>query len=69
MYGDNSANMPIGFAMALAHDKKAFYTFLNMSDNEQDELIKRANKSKNIVEMQRLVNEININKEKNREIT
>ncbi|MBQ8163650.1 MAG: hypothetical protein IJZ93_04720 [Clostridia bacterium] len=64
MYGDNSANMPIGFAMALAHDKAAFYKFLNMSDSEQDALIEKANNSKNIVEMQRLVSSLSINNEK-----
>lgn len=55
MYGDNSAKMPIGLAMAFSHDKRAFYNFLNMSDSEQDAIMEKASKSKSIVEIQRMV--------------
>ena len=55
MYGDNSSKMPITLAMAFSHDKKAFYNFLNMSDNEQDEIIERAERSKSILEIQGIV--------------
>ena len=44
MYIEHSTGdgMPVGFAMALSADIEAFYTFLSLSDREQDRIISDA---------------------------
>lgn len=51
---------PIGFSMALAHNVNAFKTFLSLSDNEQDEIVKKAREAKGCRDMQLLVNNIGL---------
>jgi hypothetical protein len=64
MYGDSSSKMPITLAMAFSSDRVAFYNFLNMSNSEQDEIISRAERSKSIIEIQKIVSSLS---KKNRE--
>ena len=58
MFGDNTSRMPIGFAMEMAHNKKAFSVFLRSSNEKQNEIIEKAREIKNIREMNRFVNSI-----------
>ena len=48
---DNELNMPIKFQMALAHDKRALCAFMNMQENEQNEIINKASKIETIREL------------------
>lgn len=56
MESDNK--MPLTFQMALAHNGKSMSTFLKMSNEKQDEIIKEATKLKTVREMQNFVDSI-----------
>ena len=51
--------MPITFQMALAHNIPSMKSFLRMTNEEQDEIIKKAKNVKNMREMNTFVNNIN----------
>ncbi len=55
MYGKASSELPLGFAMALAHNTKSFNAFLAMDDKRQDEIIEQARHVQTKREMQQLV--------------
>ena len=64
--GNFEGGFPIGFSMALAHNVSAFKVFLSLSDNEQNEIIKKARETKTLREMHLLVNGLNLyNSKKN----
>lgn len=56
MESDNK--MPLTFQMALAHNTQSMSTFLKMSNEKQDEIIKEATKLKTVREMQNFVDSI-----------
>ena len=58
MNNNHSSGMPIGFAMALAHNTKAMYAFLKLDDEKQDSIINKAKETKTMREMQQLVDNI-----------
>ena len=58
MYGNESYNLPIGLAMSLSSNPKAFNAFLNMSNSEQDEIICKAREAKGVRELQKMVDGI-----------
>ena len=58
MYGKSTPELPLGFSMALAHNPKAFNTFLALDDKRQDEIIEQAKNTKTKREMQILVDNI-----------
>lgn len=58
MSGDNIPKIPVSFQMALAHNVPAMQAFLAMGNREQDELIKKAEKTRTQREIQKLVNNI-----------
>ncbi len=58
MYGKISSELPLGFAMALAHNTSSFNAFLAMDDKQQDEIIEKAKHTKTKREMQMLVDNI-----------
>lgn len=60
MYGNSSPKLPLGFAMALAHNKSSFDAFLALDDERQDEIIERARQTKTKREMQMLVDNIKL---------
>ncbi|MGM9645351.1 MAG: hypothetical protein ACI3XS_01485 [Eubacteriales bacterium] len=61
MYGDDSYNMPLGFAMALAGNPRAMNAFMKMEDEKQDQIIEQAKSTKTKREMQQLVDRLVIN--------
>ena len=58
MFGRESSNMPISFAMEMSRNQKAFSAFLKQSEGEQDEIIERARGIKTVREMHAFVNSI-----------
>ena len=58
MYGNGSYNLPIGLAMSLSSNPEAFTIFLNMSNEEQDNLIGKARETKTVREMQQMVDSL-----------
>ena len=55
---DNVPEIPLGLQMALAHNVPAMQAFLNLADSQQDELIKKAQRTKTQREIQKLVDDI-----------
>ena len=62
MYEKGLPELPLGFAMALAHNVSSFNAFLSLDDKKQDEIIEKAKQAKTKREMQILVDNILINK-------
>ena len=58
MNGDNIPKIPLGLQMALAHNVPAMQAFLDLADSQQDELIKKAQRTKTQREIQKLVDDI-----------
>ena len=58
MYGDNSYDMPLGFAMALASNPRAMNVFMKMGNEKQDRVIEQAKSTKTKREMQQLVDHL-----------
>lgn len=58
MYGDNSYDMPLGFAMALASNPRAMNVFMKMENEKQDRVIEQAKSTKTKREMQQLVDHL-----------
>ena len=58
MYGDNSYDMPLGFAMALASNPRAMNVFMKMENEKQDKVIEQAKSTKTKREMQQLVDHL-----------
>lgn len=58
MNGDNIPKIPLGLQMALAHNVPAMQAFLDLADSQQDELIKKAERTKTQREIQKLVDDI-----------
>lgn len=50
--------LPAGLAMAFAHDTNALVRFTNLSNQQQDEIIRRAKNVKSRDEMRRLVSSL-----------
>lgn len=55
MYGQESSQMPIRFAMSISKNAPALSAFLQMTNKEQDEVIKRASKIHNQRKMEQFV--------------
>ena len=58
MYGDNSSKMPLGLAMSLSSNPEAFYKFLKMTNEEQDEIMEKARATHSIVELKGIVDKL-----------
>ena len=57
MFDIINGHMPITLQMALARDKDAFCRFLNMTDNEQDAIIQKAESASSFMETEGIVTE------------
>ena len=55
MYGQESSQLPIRFVMSISKNASALSTFLQMSNKEQDEIIKKARKINNQRKMEQFV--------------
>jgi hypothetical protein len=55
MYGKESSQLPIRFVMSISKNASALSTFLQMSNKEQDEIIKKARKINNQRKMEQFV--------------
>ncbi len=55
---ENNVELPIKLQMALAHNEKAFSTFLRMDEAHQNEVVKNASKLESVREINNFVNSI-----------
>ena len=58
MYGENSYDLPIDLAMSLSSNPEALKIFINMSNEEQDNLIGKARETKSVRELQLMVDNL-----------
>jgi len=58
MYTNNTEKLPISFAMALSHNTDSLKAFFSLDNKAQDEIIKKAQSTKSLRQMQALVDKI-----------